>query len=253
MARSTLGVTEDMFLGDRLVVRQPSKGYRAGIDAVLLAAIVGEDTDTVLDIGAGVGTVGLCVAARLPKAHVVLVEREAQLVELASDNIAANGLSARVTVVQADISQPLSAEAATRLKPDSFAHVLANPPFHDEGRGTASGVAIKAASHAMPEDALDDWARFMARMTKPSGRATMIHKAEALPRILNAFENRFGGIIVLPIHARDGEPAIRVIVQGIKASRAPLVLKPGVILHGQGQAFRPEIDNILRRSAALEF
>ena len=39
-------VTEDAFLGDRLIMRQPLKGYRAGIDAVLLAAIVSEVGDT---------------------------------------------------------------------------------------------------------------------------------------------------------------------------------------------------------------
>ena len=245
-------VTEDAFLGDRLIVRQPLKGYRAGIDAVLLAAIVSDVRGHILDIGAGVGTVGLCAAMRLPSANVVLVEREAELVGLARDNIAANGLSARVTAVQADIGLPLSTEAASILKPDSFAHVLANPPFYDEGRSTASDVAIKAASHAMPEDGLEIWARFMARMAKPGGRATMIHKAEALPRILSAFENRFGGIVILPMHPRQGEVAIRVIVQGIKGSRAPLVLKPGLILHGEGQAFRPEINVILRNGAALE-
>jgi len=70
-------------------------------------------------------------------------------------------------------------------------------------------------------------------------------------RILSAFENRFGGITILPIYPRDGAPAIRVIVDGIKGSRAPLVIKPGLILHGSGNAFQPDVDAILRRGAAL--
>lgn len=243
--------TLDYFLGDRLTVRQPVRGYRAGIDAVLLAATARPGETPVLDIGAGVGTVGLCAAIRCPDIHVTLVERVPELAELARGNIDANGLQGRVRVVEAEIGEALPADAARELKASSFAHVLANPPFHDEGAGTSSLWPLKAVSHAMTSDALELWARFMARMAMPGGRATMIHKAEALPRILAAFENRFGALTILPIYPRGGAPAIRVIVDGIKGSRAPLVLKPGLVLHGAGNAFLPEIDAILRSGAAL--
>lgn len=243
--------TLDYFLGDRLTVRQPVRGYRAGIDAVLLAATARPGEAPVLDIGAGVGTVGLCAAIRCPDIDVTLVERVPALADLARGNIDANGLRDRVRVVEAEIGEALPADAARELKASSFAHVLANPPFHDEGAGTSSLWPLKAVSHAMTSDALELWARFMARMAMSGGRATMIHKAEALPRILTAFENRFGALTILPVYPREGAPAIRVIVDGIKGSRAPLVLKPGLLLHGAGNAFLPEIDAILRSGAAL--
>jgi tRNA1(Val) A37 N6-methylase TrmN6 len=154
-------------------------------------------------------------------------------------------------VVEADIGEPLSAAALQALQPDSFAHVLANPPFHDDGAGTPSASFFRNLSHSMAADALETWLRFMARMTAPGGRATMIHKAEALPRILKGYENRFGAIAILPIYPREGAPAIRVIIEGIKGSRAPLVIKPGLILHGDGNAFRPDMDAILRQGAGL--
>ena len=101
----------------------------------------------------------------------------------------------------------------TASSPRPSPMVLANPPYHDDRRSTAAESPLKAVSHQMPEEALDAWARFMCRMAAPGGRAAMIHKAEALPRILSAFEGRFGAIGVLPIYARAGEPAIRVIVE----------------------------------------
>ena len=100
--------SEDLFLGDALVVRQPRNGYRAGTDAVLLAASIGPESvgiGPVLDVGSGVGVVGLCVAARCPEASVVLLEREPNLVALARHNIGRNGLAMRVSVVQADIAR----------------------------------------------------------------------------------------------------------------------------------------------------
>ena len=244
--------TEDFFLGDRVTIRQPVKGYRAGIDAVLLAACARSGEGPILDVGCGVGTVGLCAAARCGDPRAVLVEREPELAQLAQANVDRNCLGDRVSVVEADIGEPLSSAAAHILSADSFAHVLANPPFHNEGAGTPSHWPLKAVSHAMTADALEIWVRFMARMTMPGGRATMIHKADALPRILRVFENRFGALTVLPIHPREGEPAIRVLIDGIKGSRAALSIKPGLILHGEGNAFRPDVDAILRQGATLK-
>ncbi len=240
--------TEDYFLGDRLIIRQPRKGYRAGVDAVLLAASVRapEKGDaTLLDIGAGVGTVGLCAAARLPTLNVTLLEREPELAKLALENIAANGLTGRVTAVQAEVGAPAG------IPPESFDDAVANPPFHDSSAGTLAPNALKSASHAMSRQSLNDWLRFMARMVRPGGRATLIHKAEALPEILTAFEARFGGLVILPIHARLNEPAIRVLVHGTKGSRAPLTLRPPFVLHGDGNEFTAAAQKILRQGGAL--
>lgn len=104
----------------------------------------------------------------------------------------------------------------------------------------------------MPAGSLDDWIRFMARMVRPSGRATIIHKAEVLESLLGLMSPRFGGLAVFPVFPRIGERAIRVIVEGIKGSRAPLSLRPGIVLHGEGNGFLQEADAILRHGAALE-
>jgi tRNA1(Val) A37 N6-methylase TrmN6 len=246
--------TDDLFLGGALTVRQPRSGYRAGTDAVLLAALITPEalgTGAVLDIGAGVGVIGLCVGRRCPEARAVLLERDPYLVALARDNIDRNGLSARMSVVEADLARATAALENAGIRSESFPVVLANPPYHDDGRSTAAESALKAVSHQMPEDGLEVWARFMCRMAAPGGRAVMIHKADALPRILAAFEGRFGSIGVLPIYARAGEPAIRVIVEGVKGSRAPVFIKPGLVLHGPEQNFVPEIEAIFRHGAAL--
>lgn len=246
--------TCDMFLGDRLAIHQPAKGYRAGIDAVLLAACVLPKTDaaTLLDIGAGAGTVGLCAAARLPQLSVVLLERAPALSALSSRNIKVNALSDRVRTICASVTASASELAASGIAPESFDTCVANPPYHDEDSGTPAGDALKAASHAMPADALEDWARFMARMTRAGGQALMIHKAEALPRILAAMGPRFGRLRVLPIYARPDTSAIRVIIAGVKGSRAPLEIRPGLILHGEGNAFTPAASAILRQGAGIE-
>lgn len=247
--------TLDAFLGGRIRIEQPAQGYRAGLDAVLLAATVsehGEDGPArILDIGAGVGAIGLCIAARLGTVRVVLLEREPALAAIAGRNIAANGLGARVRVISATVGGAAGELLRAGLEDATFDQVVANPPYHATGRGTPAPDALKAASHAMPEESLDGWIRFMARMAKPGGSGTIVHKADALAQVLASMRGRFGAIIVLPIHPRAGEPASRIIVRGSKGSRGPLRLLPGFVLHGPGNGFLPEADAILRSGAAL--
>ena len=254
-AQASPAVTKDAFLGDRLWILQPATGYRAGIDAVLLAASVSvpqEDAITeVLDCGAGVGTVGLCVAARCPGARVTLVEREPVLLGLASRNIALNAYESRVTALSGDIIAPASDITAPRLDAERFDHVLANPPFHDDTGGTHARDPLKRVSHAMHPGALDDWVRFAARMAKPGGRVHIIHKAEALPALIDALKQRFGALSITPIHSYATTPAIRVMIAGIKGSRAPLALHPPIILHDSSGAFTPHVGQILRHGAPL--
>jgi tRNA1(Val) A37 N6-methylase TrmN6 len=250
-------VTDDAFLGGALQILQPqTAAYRAGLDAVLLAAaapVRAGRQERVLDAGAGVGAVGLCVARRVPDAHVALAEIEPELIALARDNVARNNLQDRVTVVECDISRGGAAVSASRgIAPGTFAHVLANPPCLVAGRGTRPRQALKASAHMMEEGLLETWARFLVAATAADGTVTLIHRADALADVLAALSARFGALKVVPVFPRQGAPATRILVQGIKGSRAPLAIRPGLVLHEAGGGFRPELEGILRHGAALE-
>lgn len=247
-------LTDDAFLDGQLHILQPRAGYRAGVDAVLLAAAIPaglEPGARVLDLGAGVGTVGLCAARRLAQIHVTLLEALPAMAAMAAENIARNGLLARARIVTGDVTAPgrLLEEAGCPV--EAFQCVVANPPFHVEGHGTPASGDVKAAAHAMPENALDRWVRAMARHACPGGTAIMVHKAEALGEILAAFSSRFGALRILPVYPRPGAKAIRVIVSGIKGSRAPLELRDGFVLHESGQHFTSEAARILRSGGGL--
>lgn len=170
---------------------------------------------------------------------------------LAAENIARNGLSARARAIVADVTAPGSKLEMAGVSADAFDCVVANPPFHAEGHGTPAANGIKATAHAMPRIALDHWVRAMARHAAPNGIAIMVHKAEALGEILAAFAPRFGALRILPVYPRAGANAIRVLVAGIKGSRAPLEVRSGFVLHGDGHGFTPEAAHILRAGGAL--
>ena len=251
-------ITDDAFLGGKLSILQPTRGYRAGLDAVLLAAAAAGKTgsgDRILDAGAGVGVVGLCIAIASPDASVLLVEQDPDLADLARRNADRNGLGARVAVAVADVlagGRGLhDAPADTGLAQAGFDHVVSNPPYYSVGLGTAPSDATRAMAHQMSDGALTKWVAFLATAARANGTVTLIHRADALSDVLGALRGRFGGLVVVPIHSRASEPASRIVVTGVKGSRAPLVLRPAIVLHDRDGRYLPNIEAVLRDGAPL--
>ncbi len=250
----SIKVTEDAFLGGSVMALQPLQGYRAGIDAILLAASVPAPPAgralTVAELGAGVGVVGLSVARRVPEARVTLLERETELLDIADENIIRNGLSDRVSVVETDVAD--AGIFPSPIMANSFDHVLANPPFLTDTDCRLPQNRMRATAHAMPADGLMVWVRAMARLARAGGLMTIIHRADALADLLVALTPRFGGLAILPIQPRAQDPAHRVLIQGRKAARSPLQLLPPLVLHDDTNAFRPQVQRLLRNPEPLE-
>lgn len=237
----------NLWLGGRLRLYQPPRGaHRAGTDAALLSRLVRPKSDcTIVDVGAASGAVGLAAALEEPSARIVLVERDADLVRLARRNIEENGLQGRAVVIAADVFS-VEALRAAGLGPEMADIVLTNPPFFEVERHRPSPVAGKASAHTFAEGGLEPWLKACLDVLKPGGTLGLIHRADALPDCLAAMKRRFGGIMVRPVHARAGRPAIRVLITGIKGSRAPFSLAPPLILHGEDGVMTPEADAIHR-------
>jgi tRNA1(Val) A37 N6-methylase TrmN6 len=220
--------TCDSISGLGLTLRQSSSGHRVGLDAVLLtAAAWGPAPRGIVDVGAGVGAVGLALARHYPGAEVDLVEIDPETAALARANAEANGLTARV--VAADVLSPPSRRAAGLV--DGAADLVAtNPPFYDAATARISPDPARARAHALAAP-LSDWLRASLALLAPGGRFAMIHRADALPEIYAALERRLGAVAVRPVHPRADADAIRVLVTGVKGSRAPPRLLPSLVLH----------------------
>ena len=248
------GVTEDRFLDGRVLVGQPVRTARAGIDAVLLAAavpVVAGGSQSVLDVGSGTGVVSLLIAHHSETARITGVEADPGLVALAIKNADRNGFGGRVTFIHSDILEPSEGLSALGLSPETFDIAVSNPPFFARRHGTVPATAQRARAHVMPEPGLAAWLDFMTRVTKQKGQIALIHRAEALPEILIGLDRRFGDIRVLPLHPKPGQPANRVIVIGTRNARGPFKLLPGFVLHHADGSFRDEATAILRHGARL--
>ena len=117
--------------------------------------------------------------------------------------------------------------------------VVTNPPFFEPGTVRVSPDKGRARAHVLPPaqagPTLAAWLRASLALLKPGGRFVMIHRPDALATILAAVENRLGAVALLPVHPFAGAPAHRVLIAGIKGSKAPLGIAPALILHQSGR------------------
>lgn len=246
------GFTDDGFLDNRLSVLQPQKGYRAGIDAVTLAASAcAKPGEHVLDLGAGVGVASLCLAERCQDVRVTGLETQADLVIISSENATRNKLSERVTFIEGSVAEKAAALATKKVAYGSFDHVITNPPFYEREKVWNSPDAGKATAHAFDELTLTEWLRVACAMAKPKGTVTIIHRADALPEMLQAVRGKLGGLTAFPLWPSERQPASRVLLQGIKGSRAPFTVAQGLVLHEADGSFKSQAMEILRDGAAL--
>lgn len=234
-------VSADGFLRGQVTVMQPREGYRAGHDAVLLAAsLEAAAGEKLAEAGCGAGAALLCAAHRLGGTWLTGFERDPAMAELCARGIVANAMQDRVEVRGADIAdRPREIENA-------FDQAFSNPPFFEPGavRAPAPG---KAGAY-LADTPLKAWVLFLLHVVKPGGRVTMIHRAAALADILELLNPRAGEIEVLPVRPAPGAPAGRVIVKARKGlRRGPITLYEGMTLHvSAGGALTP------RAAAALD-
>jgi tRNA1(Val) A37 N6-methylase TrmN6 len=219
--------THDIFLKGALTIEQPSKGYRAGTDAVLLAAAAAAfPVRTALEAGCGVGTALLSLASLRADSNLSLtgLEKDEAAWSLAEANAARNPLLCEVNFLLGDVLAPEEALLG------QFELVFSNPPYFDDDLAIRDPDESRQAAYILGAP-LNVWIKSMLAMTTPKGRFLMIHRADRLPDILAALRGKAGDIGVCPVRPRAGDPAKRVVVSARKGSRAPLRLLAGIDMH----------------------
>lgn len=205
--------------------------------------------DHVLDIGSGVGAAALCLLRRVEGCLVTALECTPELCALAAQNRIANGMMERMSIVAANLLDWRS----TEIRPQSFHHIMANPPYLPAHRTTTPQTLLRREAKMEGDAELADWLRFAAKMVRPKGSVTFIHRADRLEELLTGMaQEGLGGLVIYPLWPKAGHPARRVLVQGIAHSRAPTVFAPGLVLHESNGQFTSLVHSILWQAETLD-
>jgi tRNA1(Val) A37 N6-methylase TrmN6 len=246
MVETVATVSEDRILGGRLTLRQSAEGYRAGLDAALLAAACdARPGEAVIEAGCGVGAVMLAAAARRPGATFVGIERDLAALALAKANILANGLGERVEAAHGDVGGPGPGRR--------FDAALCNPPFFDD-RAAIRGPHPAKAGAFIADEGLAAWTGYLLGAVRDGGAITLIHRAQRLGDLMALLAPKAGSFQIRPVHPHADDPAGRVLVRAVRGGRAPLRLLPALVLHERsGAKHSAAAEEILRGEADLRW
>ncbi len=248
MNKHNLEIIETTVLRGRVKLLQPKVGFHASIDAVFLAAAVSvKDRLKVLDIGCGVGTVGLCIASRNKTISLTGIDIQSDLIDIAHQNAVLNSVADQCRFFHGDIQKEKTIEN------NHFHTVVMNPPYLESGAHLSSPEKIKATSHSgVP---LEHWVKYAHSKLKQGGTLTLIHRADRMDDVIHHLIKKrwFGSLVVYPLHPHEGEDAKRIIIRARKERYAPLVLKAGIVIHKDDGQYTAAAQKVLSEGGVIDW
>ena len=233
-------ISQDDFLGGKIKIYQPLKGYRGGIDPVLLASSVAPKPNAnILEVGSGTGIATLCLASRIDALSITGIEKQKELYELAIKSAEFNNLESKVKFINQDITL-----IKNEIKKASFDYVITNPPYHFANYPSPNNSI--ATANAETTANLEFWLKFCIKMLKHKGTFIMIFNAERIDEIMKHLYGKLGGITIAPIWSKQGQDAKRIIIKGRKGIKSPTAIEAGLVLHNETGEFTSKANDILR-------
>jgi tRNA1(Val) A37 N6-methylase TrmN6 len=201
-------------------VFQLRKGHRFSTDDVLTAwygTTWAASARSALDLGSGIGSVGMIAAWRLPGARFVTIEAQEESVRLARKSAEYNGLLDRYDIRQADFRQAGALRADER-----FDLILGSPPYFPLGSGAEGDHPQKVACRFELRGDIADYARVAAAHLEAGALFACVFPEEQRSRLERAAADAALAIVRRrPVVFREGEPPLVGLFAMMRAGDLP--------------------------------
>jgi len=224
---------------------QLEAGHRFSTDDVLTAwygTTWAPSASRVLDLGSGIGSVGMIAAWRLPGAQFVTVEAQDDSVRLARKSAAYNGLESRYEIRHADFRGPEALAAGER-----FDLVLGSPPYFPLGTGIEGDHPQKVACRFELRGDIGDYCGVAASHLTPGGLFACVFPEEQRERVESAAGGAGLNIVRRrPVMFKDGEPPLITLFAMVRAGDLPdrmrgrTWVEPALIIRASDGSVHPE-------------
>lgn len=249
------------YLGGDYRLFQLKKGHRYSTDDVLVAyygTFFAPCPRRVLDLGSGIGSVGLMCAWRLQGAQIVSIEAQEVSVLLAQASVALNGLSHRYQVRHADLR-----DSHALRQEEKFDLILASPPYFSPGTGQLGDHPQKIACRFETRGSILDYCQQAALHLDFGGILSCVFpigQKEQLEKVIRAADE--AGLVIIherPVVFKDGEPPLLGLFAMMKKTDLPADTAwrawqmPALCIRDEAQQVTPEYAAIKMAMGFLPF
>jgi tRNA1Val (adenine37-N6)-methyltransferase len=223
--------TCDTLFEGRLRAFQKREGYRFSVDALLLAHFAeAGPKDRIIDLGTGCGIVPLILTFRGKASHVIGVEIQPSLADLARRNAALNRYASRIKIWEKDLK-----DLITKKLQGTFDLVLSNPPYRKMGSGRINPHEEKAVARHEIKATLEDVLRVAHYLLRDKGRLAMIYPASRVADLIR----KMAGFHLEPkrlqfVHSHAADEARLVLVEALKEGHTQVKVLPPLFLYDSG-------------------
>jgi tRNA1(Val) A37 N6-methylase TrmN6 len=220
----------DDLLTYNLRIIQSEEVFSFSLDAILLARFCSmPPRGKVLDLCTGNGVVPLLLTTRSKAAEIWGVEIQERLADMAKRNVQLNELEGRLHIIHGDLRT-----IHHSLGHGQFDLVTVNPPYLPVPAGEQNiNEHVAAARHEI-HCTLEDVIAASAKQARAGGKFAMVHRPARLVDILTAMRKyRLEPKRIRFVHARAGEEAMMVLIEGAKDGKAEVRTLPPLIVYNE--------------------
>ena len=201
----------------------PSGCFPLSTDSILLADFVRLPKNAqVLDLGSGCGTLGLLLCARDQACHVTGMELDPTAHTAALENIARNGLEARLSSICTDLRT---------VPTGTYAVCVSNPPYFSGGPASAQTPLARRDDTCT----IAELFTAAARSLKFGGDFYIVHKPERLAELIcTAAQNGLEPKRLRLIRHKEGGDVALILLSCRKGAKPGLVWEERTLHHPDG-------------------
>ncbi|MBB6455228.1 tRNA1(Val) A37 N6-methylase TrmN6 [Salirhabdus euzebyi] len=233
----------DYLLAENMRIIQSPTVFSFSLDAVLLAnfTYVPIKKGKILDLCSGNGVIPLLLSKR-SQAHITGVEIQERLYDMAIRSVSINNLEDQISMVQDDLKN-----MPKFLTNRNFDVVTCNPPYFP----TPNKDEINENEHlaiARHEIfcTLEDVVYTCAKLVRPGGKVSMVHRPGRLVDILTLFRKyRLEPKRVQFVYPKQGREANTLLIEGIRDGKADLKILPPLYVYKEDNEYTKEVREII--------
>jgi tRNA1(Val) A37 N6-methylase TrmN6 len=231
---------DDLQFGGLRII-QSRKGFRFGMDAVLLAHFADvRPGDRVADLGTGTGIIPILLCGHTKAAGVVGVEIQPDMAGMAGRSVRLNGLEDRISILQGDLRQ-----AHESLGYGGFDVVTCNPPYERKGGGVVCRDADRTLARHEEACTLHDVAREAYSLLRHGGRLELIIRADrAVEALLTLKEARLEPKRVRLVYSSVKHSPNLMLTEATRGGNPGVRWDPPLIVYGPDGSYSPELQAI---------
>lgn len=237
--------TLDVICGE-LSVYQAKRGYRFGVETLLLAGFIAGRVSKMVDLGTGSGIIPLVLVHFGKVDHVRAVELQPALADRARRSVQHNGLGDKIDIVEADL------RALDGVLPAACCElVTANPPYAKLDSGHRPQATERAIAKQEVSCTIADVTAAAARLLAPRGKFVTVYPTGRLPELLDHC-NKAGlrPSRMRMIHGRLKLPAKHCLLEAIRGGRMSLSVDQPLIVYENTDEYTDEVKVMLYPSGS---